>query len=268
MKAKQALQRRILLSWFLLALIIVPAVGIVVWLFVVKAPPGNAVLIVDTSELGPAMGHQTPDAGQGATPPTLLYSSPTEAVRADQGPPLTTAIPAQLAGAESTPLASQQGVGPSPIVETIIVYVSGAVNKPGVYTLGVASRVADAVKMAGGLRPEADMERINLAARITDEEHISIPEKGAPTAIPGSTPARPTTRASATVTPPHVMININTATASELESLPGIGPTLAARIVEYRAANGRFNTIEELTRVPGIKSALFANIRDHVTVGP
>jgi len=149
-----------------------------------------------------------------------------------------------------------------------MVYVSGAVNKPGVYNLKANSRVADAVNMAGGLRPEADMERINLAARIVDEEHISIPEKGAPIAISSSTPARPTTRASATVAPSQMMVNINTATALELEILPGIGPTLAARIVEYRTANGRFNTIEDLTRVPGIKSALFANIRDHVTVGP
>ena len=268
MKAKQFLRRRVLLSWFLLALIIVPAVGIVVWIFIVKAPPGNAVLIVDTLELGPAPGQQTPDVRQGAAPPTLLHASPTEAVSTDQNLPLTTPIPAQLAGAESTPFASQQGVGPSPTAETIIVYVSGAVNNPGVYTLGTASRVADAVNMAGGLRPEADMERINLAARITDEEHISIADKGAPTAMQGSTPSRPTARASATVTPSQVMVNINTATALELEILPGIGPTLAARIVEYRAANGRFNTIEDLTNVPGIKSALFANIRDHVTVGP
>jgi competence protein ComEA len=268
MKAKQLLQRRILLSWFLLALIIVPAVGIIVWLFLVKAPPGNAVQIVDTSELGPAIGQQTPDARQGATLATILYPSPTEAVRADQRPPLTTPIPAQLAGAESTPFGSQPGIVPSPTTETIMVYVSGAVNNPGVYTLQADARVADAVNMAGGLRPEADRERINLAARITDEEHISIPEKGAPTAISGSTPARPATRASATVAPGQVMVNINTATALELEILPGIGPTLAARIVEYRAANGRFNTIEDLKLVPGIKSALFANIRDHVTVGP
>lgn len=267
MKAKQLLQKRILLSRLLLASSIVPAVGIVVWLFVVKAPPGDAVLIVDTSDLAPVMGKQTP-------PPIGANPFPTKHLNINQNSPQPTSIQAQLAGAGSTPVIFQSDIMPSPIIERITVYVSGAVNKPGVYTLEAGSRVGDAVNMAGGVRPEADLERINLAARIADEEHISVPEKGAPTAIRGPTPAHSSARAtprpgvSATTAPNVVKININTATALELEALPGIGPTLATRIVEYRAANGRFKTIEDLTRVPGIKSALFSQVRDYLTIGP
>ncbi|HKP54213.1 MAG TPA: helix-hairpin-helix domain-containing protein [Chloroflexia bacterium] len=274
MKAKQALQRRILLSRVLLAFSIVPAVGIAVWLFLVKAPPGDAVLIVDTSDLGPLLGGRTPTGVVTSASPIVPNSSPTERANSGKGSPQPTPIQAQLAGAGSTPVTFQSDIMPSPIIERITVYVSGAVNKPGVYTLDAASRVADAVNLAGGMSPEADIERINLAARIVDEEHISVPVKGAPTVIGNSTPTHSTARATArpgvppTIAPNVVKVNINIATAQELELLPGIGPALATRIVEYRAANGNFSTVEDLTRVPGIKSGLLDRIRDYVTVGP
>jgi competence protein ComEA len=174
----------------------------------------------------------------------------------------------------------------------LAVYVSGAVQNPGVYTLPVGSRVAEAVSVAGGAADGANLDGINLAAHISDAEHVLVPRVGdTPVPTPSratrtavarasSTPHRPATPATSGVPPsetpskpnagepPTGRININTATAAELEPLPGIGTALASRIVAYREANGLFQTPEDIMRVPGIKEGLFAKIRDYITVGP
>lgn len=147
--------------------------------------------------------------------------------------------------------------------QTIQVYVIGAVASPGVYTLPVAARVREAVGMAQAL-PEADLESINLAQKMEDGDAIVVPRQGeVPAAAPG-----------VTVTPgivsgpgPSAKVNINTCSVQELDQrLPGVGPTLAQRIVDYRTYQGRFTRIEELREVSGIGDKRFAELQDLITV--
>lgn len=147
--------------------------------------------------------------------------------------------------------------------EPVVVYISGAVAQPDVYTLPADARVKDLVVAAGGFTPEADSERINLAAPVQDAQHIHVPRVGeqSGTAMPedvsGGTAAQPT----------GGLININTASQAELEDLSGIGQALAQRIIAYRTTNGPFTSVDELQAVTGIGASLVANIRDQVTVG-
>jgi competence protein ComEA len=146
----------------------------------------------------------------------------------------------------------------------LIVYVSGAVAQPGVYTLPPDARVADALSAAGGATAEADLAQINLARRIHDEEQIHIPRQGDPT-LPAPAPTPAPAVASAGGSPGKV--NINTASAAELDTLPGIGPGYAERIIAYREANGPFQHIEDIQNVPGIGPATFARIKGLITTG-
>jgi len=135
------------------------------------------------------------------------------------------------------------------------VHISGAVATPGAYSLPANARLADAIAAGGGLSASADPSGINLAARVGDGERIVIP------AIEESDPSA----ADATRTGPG-MININTATAGELELLPGIGPVLAGRIVDDRESNGPFLAVDGLTRVDGISASTVDEVRDLVTI--
>lgn len=151
---------------------------------------------------------------------------------------------------------------PAPTVTpaTVTVYVSGAVIHPDVYTLPEGSRVKEAVEAAGGFAAQADRDRINLAQRLHDEEQVYVPQIGEedpPLAPPTTTGS---TRASGG------KVNINTATAAELESLSGIGPTYAQRIIEYREQNGPFQQIEDIQQVRGIGEATFEKLKDQITV--
>ena len=147
-------------------------------------------------------------------------------------------------------------------VQPIMVYVLGAVENPGVYQLPQGSRVQDAVLLAGGLSLNADPVGINLAERIRDGQQIFVPALGQ--AIPIlPTPAAQLT--SGTV-PSGAPININTADVDALCTLPGIGPVIAQRIVDYRQQNGPFALVEDVTRVSGIGQATLAKIRDYITV--
>jgi competence protein ComEA len=128
-------------------------------------------------------------------------------------------------------------------VADVVVYISGAVNKPGVYKVAPTARVADVVVLAGGLRSDADYTAVNLAAHISDAAHIQVQSIGAPQTHVAAESA-PTT------------VAVNRASADELASLPGIGPALAARIVEYRTAHGAFATMDDLGAVPGIGPAM------------
>jgi competence protein ComEA len=133
---------------------------------------------------------------------------------------------------------------------TISVYVNGAVATPGVYTLPEGSRVEDAINAAGGLLSGAEAENINLAQLLKDEQHIDVP---------------------GIVDTGHVnagRVNINTATAAELDALPGIGETTAQAIVDYRLENGPFQVVQDIMNVPGIGPAAYALIKDYINVGP
>jgi competence protein ComEA len=129
-------------------------------------------------------------------------------------------------------------------VERITVHISGAVVHPGVVTADVNARVATIVGLAGGATSDAHLSHVNLAATVRDGDHIVIPS----TNDSGSAPSQD-------------RFDLNTATASDLETLPGVGPVLAARIVAFREDNGPFETIEDLLDVPGIGESKLAAIR-------
>jgi competence protein ComEA len=139
--------------------------------------------------------------------------------------------------------------------DTITVHVAGWVASPGLVELAADSRVAGAIVAAGGALPGARIEAINLAAPIADGMQIIVPGPDDP-AIDESSPERSS----------DGRIQLNRATAIELDDLPGIGPVIAERIVAYRTANGPFSTIEDLLAVPGIGEAKLASLRDLVIV--
>ncbi|MBV1778449.1 ComEA family DNA-binding protein [Paeniglutamicibacter sp. ABSL32-1] len=148
---------------------------------------------------------------------------------------------------------------------TAVVHLVGAVKKPGVYSLPLGSRVLDAVDLAGGLAKDAAPEAINLAAQIRDGEQIRIPRRGETGQPPAAGVPAPGTSdgTSGTGTQPG-KINVNTADQGQLEELPGIGPSLAGRILEFRLANGPFKNLGELDAVSGIGPALLGNLRERV----
>lgn len=151
----------------------------------------------------------------------------------------------------------------SPASDGIVVDVEGAVRAPGVYTLPAGSRVIDAVKAAGGANSSADLTSVNLARALADGERVYIPRRGeAPPAeaAPGGAGGGGASGSAGG------KVNINSASESELESLPGIGPTLAQRIVDYRTQHGPFHDVKDLLKVEGIGDKKFASLKDYVTV--
>jgi competence protein ComEA len=149
---------------------------------------------------------------------------------------------------------------PTPTPATINVYVTGAVKNPEVYALPLNSIVKDAILAAGGATADADLDRINLAAKLADQEQIYVPRKGEDELpLPPEAPAPDTT---------DDKININTASVEELDKLPGIGPSIAGAIIDYRTKNGDFQQIEDINDVKGIGDALFEKIKGQITVGP
>jgi competence protein ComEA len=142
------------------------------------------------------------------------------------------------------------------------VHVSGAVRAPAVYRLPPGSIVQDAVDAAGGPAADADLERINLAVELRDQQQVYVPRKGEAEPQPPISGGE-----SGGEEPAGALVNVNTATAAELETLPRIGPAMAQRIIEYREANGPFGSIEDIQNVPGIGPATFEGLKDLITVG-
>lgn len=140
----------------------------------------------------------------------------------------------------------------------IVVYVSGAVNNPGVVTVADGSRVADAVEQCGGMLPTADTNAVNMAQTLKDGTQIRIPEKNVISSAADT--------ANSVNTGNGDMVNINQADVKALEALPGIGPAMAQRIVDYRNSNGSFQSIDDLKKVKGIGKAKFEKLKDRVTV--
>jgi competence protein ComEA len=164
-------------------------------------------------------------------------------------------------------LAPTATITPSPTPAPIAVYVSGEVARPDVYLLAASSRVVDAISAAGGFTAGADQVVVNLAQPLSDGMHVHVPARGeAPTPAPLSQAAPADSTASSQARTISGPININTASPEELDLLPGIGPAIAQRIVEYRTTNGPFRSIEEIKQVSGIGDKLFEKIRDLITV--
>jgi len=144
------------------------------------------------------------------------------------------------------------------------VHVAGAVRRPGVYRLATGARVADAVDRAGGATRGADLGAVNLAAEIEDGRQILVPERGE--VMAGGTPAGGGAAGGGAAGAPRTPINLNTATLEQLDTLEGIGPGLAQRILTYRDEQGGFGDVEELGQVPGIGEKRLAALREQVTV--
>jgi competence protein ComEA len=149
---------------------------------------------------------------------------------------------------------------PVPTEKPVIVYITGAVPRPGVYALPKGARVQDAISAAGGFLAEAEKSQINLAALVEDGEKLDIPY------IEGASPVLGTP-VPEVITSTTELIDINVASAAELESLPGIGPTTAQKIIDYREQNGPFLSIEDIINVPGIGPGTYERIKDLITVG-
>jgi len=178
-------------------------------------------------------------------------------------PGLTTPSPAP-----SEAVLAAGTAGPSGATGTIgapvLVHVVGQVRSPGVVRLDAGARVQDAVEAAGGPKPTADLSLINLARQVVDGEQIVVPRSGQ--TLPPSAGAvggqGPGASGGTAVAP----VDLNTATESQLDALPGIGPVLAGRIVAWRTEHGRFTRVEELTEVDGIGERVLARLRQLVTV--
>jgi competence protein ComEA len=195
-----------------------------------------------------------------------LVGSP---VQSPSGPAAPTASPG------SAPSAATPGTSAGAAV--VFVHVTGAVRRPGVVELAAGSRVADAVDAAGGVTGRAATSSINLARLVVDGEQVVVLRKGDPAAVAapggsagsaGSAPAGSGSAGSgsaggAAVTAP---VDLNTATLEQLDSLPGIGPVLAQRILDWRTAHGRFSAVDELGEVSGIGEATLADLRPVVRV--
>lgn len=203
-------------------------------------------------------------AAQHATAPerTALITSAAEGRGEPQGNgPSGTAVP------DSTDPASDPGQAPTTQTE-VVVHVVGQVARPGLVRLTGGSRVADAVQAAGGATKAADLGAVNLARAVVDGEQVIVPRPGEQVqAVPGSGPvdggAGSGTGGGAVAGAP---INLNTATLDGLDSLPGVGPVLAQRILDWRAEHGRFSSVDELREVSGIGDKLMGQLRTKVTV--
>jgi competence protein ComEA len=152
--------------------------------------------------------------------------------------------PAETAGVTGLPAAR------------VVVDVVGAVRRPGMYRLEQGSRIADAVARAGGATGKADLAQVNLAAPLTDGEQVVVPKRGAPGAVGAGAGAG----GGASTGPVH----LSTATLDQLDSLPGIGPVTAQKILDYRAKHGAFSSVDELDAVPGIGPSRMDQLRDLV----
>jgi competence protein ComEA len=139
-----------------------------------------------------------------------------------------------------------------------LVHVAGAVRSPGVYRLRDGERVQDAVRRAGGPRAGADVNAINLAAKVADGQQVVVPRRGAAVAAPGGVGAGDAGG------PPQAPVSLNTATAEQLDTLDGVGPATASKILEYRRQHGGFRSIDDLGEIPGIGPKRLAALRGRV----
>ncbi len=167
----------------------------------------------------------------------------------------------------------------------VVVYVAGDVQHPGVYHLAAGTRVVDAVRLAGEAKPDADLIAVNLAEPLRDGAEIAVPAKGERVAargrahMPSKRPwnvhrashartSRGSRRSRKRATEPSAPIDLNTADATALAALPGVGTGLAERIVQFREANGPFDSVDELADVSGITDRRLEALAPYLTVGP
>jgi competence protein ComEA len=185
------------------------------------------------------------------------------------------ATPSANVGATTTAPSERSATGTPPAVRVdranggrVTVHVAGAVQRPGVYRLGPGARVDDAVRRAGGPRRRADLDAVNLAAKLEDGRQVIVPARaGMAAAAPADASAGPPAAVGlAGATAPQTTINLNTATLEQLDTLDGVGPGIAQRILDYREQHGGFSRVEEIGEVPGIGAKRLATLTPLVTV--
>ncbi|MGP9501382.1 helix-hairpin-helix domain-containing protein [Specibacter sp. AOP5-B1-6] len=226
----------------------------------------------------------TESAGKVVVPP-LAGSPSLKGTLPKESTPSPVKVPPAVppADGEAVTAAGSGGAGSSPPANSgaqpgagnpegkLVVHVAGAVKSPGVFMLDPGSRVFQAVDAAGGALPAAELAALNLAAPLTDGLQILVPTKeqaATMAANPGAgqIPGQETVTPNGAGTAQQGLINVNTATAAELDALPGIGPVLAERIVDWRTEHGPYASVDALDGVSGIGAKLLAGIRDLVTV--
>jgi competence protein ComEA len=169
------------------------------------------------------------------------------------------AQPGAQPGAQST-AGSSNGTTPTPPAQLLVVHVAGKVRRPGLVRTRSGARVADVVAAAGGALPGVDLTGLNLARQVTDGEQILV-------GVPGGEPVgAPTTASSPAGSPTGGPIDLNTATVTQLEDLPGVGPVLAQRIIEWRTEHRRFTSVDELQEISGVGEKKFESLKPHVRV--
>jgi competence protein ComEA len=181
--------------------------------------------------------------------------------------PVEDALPRAAAGTAAAPPAASGGTLPSPpsvATAEVVVQVAGAVNQPGVYHLADGARVTDLITVAGGPAADADLQAMALASRLTDGQRVQVPHQGEvlPSTATGAAPAA----AGGIGATPVAPIDLNTASETDLDALPGVGPTTARAIVAYREAHGPFHQVDDLTDVQGIGPARLDALRELVKV--
>ncbi len=176
---------------------------------------------------------------------------------------LPRAGPPGPSGSSSSPAGPEAAQGSEGPDSKAFVHAAGAVVRPGVYPVPTGARVTDVVDAAGGPAADADLQQLNLAAKVADGERVYVPRRGE---IP-PTPVGPGTGDSGTGgSMPSGPVNLNTATPDQLEELPGVGPATAQAILDYRKEHGRFTNVDELIDVRGIGEAKLAALRPKVRV--
>lgn len=165
--------------------------------------------------------------------------------------------PVEVASVAQTGRPAGASASPSPAL-MLLVDVAGWVRSPGVYEFPEGARVIDAIDAAGGARPGAMLQALNLAAPLVDGTQVLVPREGEQGVVP------PAAGGGGAVA--GGLINVNTATATELETLPGVGEVLAQRIIDHRTENGPFTSVDQLVDVSGIGDAILGSIRELVTV--
>ena len=172
---------------------------------------------------------------------------------------LPSAVRVSTIGQPQTAHVAGRAAGPSPSPAVVVVDVAGWVRKPGVYQFHKGDRVIDAINRAGGPRRGADLTSINLASLLVDAQQVVVGKAGG-AGLPSGTSTGPSAGASGGP------VNINTATLDQLEALPGIGPALGQRIIDYREQHGPFHSVDDLLNVSGIGDKRLADLRPMVTV--